>query len=95
MVQYMCSEKGTPLSNMTAPLRALTRLHARFEWTRECHNIFEELKRRISHKTVLVLYMLQPETQRYVDHGLAGIASHSGLEIHIGGIGWLEFGSHI
>ena len=41
--------------------------------------------RKISHKTVLVLYMPHPETGLYVDHRLAEIASHSGLEWPIGG----------
>ena len=46
--------------------------------------------RKISHKTVLVLYMRHPETGLYVNHRPAEIASHSGLEWPIGGIGWLE-----
>ena len=41
--------------------------------------------RKISHKTVLVLYMPHPETGLYVDHRLTEIASHSGLEWPIGG----------
>ena len=55
MVQYMHSEKCRPHSNTIAPLRALIRLHARFAWTRECHSVFEELNRKSSHKTMLVL----------------------------------------
>ena len=90
MAQYMHSEKCRPHSNTIAPLRALIRLHARFEWTRECHSVFEELNRKISHKTMLVLYMPHPETELYVDHRPAGIASHSGLEWPIGGLGCLE-----
>ena len=73
VAQYMHSNKGAPHSDIIAPLRALTRLHARFKWTRECHNILDELKGRISHKTVLVLYMMHPETWHYVDHGSEGI----------------------
>ena len=41
--------------------------------------------RKISHKTVLVLYMPHPETGLYVDHRPAKIASHRGLECPIGG----------
>ena len=73
VVNLWHSNKGAPYSDIIAPLRALTRLHARFNWTRECHNILDELKGRISHKTVLVLYMMHPETWHYVDHGSEGI----------------------
>ena len=38
MAQYMHSNKGAPHSDIIAPLRALTILHARFKWTRECHS---------------------------------------------------------
>ena len=75
VAQYMRSKKGSPHSDITAQLRALTRLHARFKWTREYYNAFEELKRRISHKMVLVLYRLHPETRRYMDHGPSIIVS--------------------
>ena len=68
MAQYMHSYKGAPHSDIIAPLRVLTRLHSRFKCTRLCHNFFEELMRKISHKTVLVLYMPHPETGLYVDH---------------------------
>ena len=74
MAQYMYSNKDAPHCDIIQWLRALTRLHARFKWTRECHNILDELKGRISHKTVLVLYMMHPETRHYVDHGSEGIA---------------------
>ena len=54
VAQYMRDGKGKPHAHVTAPLRYLTRQHVRFDWTRECQQAFNELKRRISHKTVLV-----------------------------------------
>ena len=75
VTQYMRSKKGSPHSDITAQLRALTSLHARFKWTRECYNAFEEIKTMISHKMVLVLYRLHPETRRYMDHGPSIIVS--------------------
>ena len=72
---YMRKEGGTPHADVTAPLRKLTRLHERFVWTKECQDSFEELKRRLSDKTVLVHYRPELETRLYVDHGPDGIAS--------------------
>ena len=75
VAQYMRSDKGTPHSDVTLPLRNLTRQNVPFEWTKEFQRAFEELKKRISHKTVLVPYQPDLETRLYVDHGPAGIAS--------------------
>ena len=63
-----------PHANVTAPPRALTRLHMKFEWTKECQAAFNELKRRISDKTVLVPYVPHLDARLYVDHGRAAIA---------------------
>ena len=57
------------------PLRNLTRLNVPFHWTKECQWAFDELKRRLSHKTVLVPYQPNLETRLYMDHGPGGIAS--------------------
>ena len=75
VAQFMRSENGTPHSDVTAPLRYLTRQNVRFEWTDKCQRAFIELKNRISHKTVLVPYEPNLPTRLYVDHGPAGIAS--------------------
>lgn len=75
VAQFMRSDKGGPHLDVTAPLRYLTRQHIRFEWTIEYQRAFKELKRRHSHRTVLVPYVPNLETCLYVDHGLAGIAS--------------------
>ena len=72
---FMRDDKGTPHSDVTAPLRRLTHQNVRFEWTKACQQAFEELKRRISDKTVLVPYVPDLETRLYVDHGPEGIAS--------------------
>ena len=66
---------GTPHANVTAPLRKLTHTNVRFEWTKECQATFEELKSRLSDKTVLVPYVPHLENRLYVDHGPEGIAS--------------------
>ena len=72
---FMRSERGTPHSDVTGPLWALTRHNVKFEWTHECQQAFEELKDRISDKTVLVPYEPHLDTRLYVDHGPKGIAS--------------------
>ena len=72
---YMRKEDGTPYSDATAPLRHLTRQNVKFDWTKECQTAFNELKSRISHKTVLVPYVPHLDTRLYVDHGPKGIAS--------------------
>ena len=72
---YMCKEDGTPYADVTAPLRNLTRLNVKFEWTKECQNAFDELKSRLSHKTVLVPYVPQLDIRLYVDHRPKGIVS--------------------
>ena len=75
VAQYRKRDGGAPHSSVTAPLRYLTRQHVPFVWTRDCHRAFNELKARISHKTVLVPYQPNLDTRLYVDHGPAGIAS--------------------
>ena len=72
---YMRSDHGTPHASVTAPLRKLSHNHVRFEWTKECQATFEELKSRLSDKTVLVPYLPHLETRPYVDHGPEGITS--------------------
>ena len=48
---YMRSEGGTPHSDVTAPLRALTHHNTKFEWTRACQDAFDELKNRSWYRT--------------------------------------------
>ena len=75
VAQYMRCDKGTPHADVTAPLRALTRANVRFMWDKKCQWAFEELKRRISQRTVLVHYVPDLDTRLYVDHGPDGIGS--------------------
>ena len=39
----MRSEKSTAYADVTGPLRALTRLQVKFEWTKECQAAFNTL----------------------------------------------------
>ena len=71
----MRSKKCTPHADIMAPLRLRMRLHTRFVWTPDCQKVFEELKRRILDKAVLVPYVTHMDMRLYVDHGPAGIAS--------------------
>ena len=71
----MRSDTGTPQADVIAPLRYLTRQQVAFNWTAECQNAFKELKRRLSHRTVLMPYKPNLETRLYVDHGPVGFAS--------------------
>ena len=50
----MSTDKDMPHADVIAPLRELTKLHEHFIWTKECQREFMELKRRLSHRTVLV-----------------------------------------
>ena len=75
VAQYMRSGKGRPHADVMAPLRYLTRHNIHFDWTKECQQAFEELKRQISHTTVLVPYNPNLDTRLYVDHRPEGIAS--------------------
>ena len=75
VAQYMRSEDGRPHADVTAPLRELTKKNTQFKWSQECQESYDELKRRISDRTVLVHFEPDRETRLYVDHGPSGIAS--------------------
>ena len=63
---YMRKEDGTPYSDVTAPLKNLTRQNVKFDWTKECQRAFDELKSRISHKTVRVPYVSHLDIRLYL-----------------------------
>ena len=71
---YMKPRKGT-YADLTAPLRKLTTKNARFKWSSECQESFQDLKDLLSCKTVLANYEVDRKTRLYVDHGPHGIAS--------------------
>ena len=75
VAQFMRGKDGRPHSDITAPLREQTQKHKIFKWTRQCEDSFQELKKRLTDKSVLVPYMPHLETRLYVDHGPDGIAS--------------------
>ena len=58
VAQYMRGEDVRPHSDITAPLRKLTKKNVVYEWTDECEASFQELKTRLTDTTRL-----------YVDHG--------------------------
>ena len=72
---YMFKEGGETHSDVTAPLRHLTKQNVHFKSTGECQKSFDELKSRLTDKTVLVNYDPERQTRLYVDHGPLGIAS--------------------
>ena len=72
---YMFKQGDRTHGDVTAPLRELTKQDTHFKWTRECQKSFDELKTRLTEKTVLVNYDPERDTRLYVDHGPMGIAS--------------------
>ena len=69
VAQYMRGEDVRPHSDITAPLRKLTKKNVVYEWTDKCEASFQELKMRLTDTTVLVPYVPGLETRLYVDHG--------------------------
>ena len=53
---YMRPGKGKTYSDVTKPLRNLTRQGVKFVWTKECQESFKELKELLCSDTVLVAY---------------------------------------
>ena len=57
---------------LTAPLRALTKKHARFIWGQRENQAFQELKNRLCSDDVLVPYDTTRQTRLYVDSSFIG-----------------------
>ena len=72
---YMRVGAGETYSDVTKPLRQLTRFGKHFSWNEECRVSFLRLKSLLVADTVLVNYDPTRKTRLYVDHGPVGIAS--------------------
>ena len=66
---------GETYSDVTRPLRELTRQGVWFKWSEECHKAFQKLKNMLVADTVLVNYDTRRATRLYVDHGPVGIGA--------------------
>ena len=72
---YMRVGKSETYSDITKPLRELTKQGVHFKWTKNCEKSFRRLKELLLDETVLVNYDPERETRLYVDHGPEGIAA--------------------
>ena len=66
---------GKTYSDVTKPLRELTRHNARFSWTKECEDSLKTLKSLLTKDQMMVNFDTKRETIFYVDHGATGVAS--------------------
>ena len=57
------SSEEMSYSELTAPLRALTKKKAKFSWTAELEENFQEIKRRLCSDRVMVPYDLGRRTR--------------------------------
>ena len=71
----MRGKDGQPHSDLTAPLRDLTKKDVPYKWTKECPIMFKELKEKLTDTTVLVPYVPGLEMRLYMDYGPNGVAS--------------------
>ena len=71
---YMRPKQDT-YSDITKPLRDLTRQGVWFKWTQQCEESFQQLKSLLCADTVLVGFDPKRFTRVYVDHGPEGVAS--------------------
>ena len=83
--RYMRGAKGETYSDVTKPLRELTRQGVWFKWTEECEQSFHRLKEMLISDTVLVAYDTKRVTRLYVDHGPDGLASTVGQRYDVAG----------
>ena len=72
---FMHPKGGKTYSDVTKPLRHLTRQSVRFVWDDECQASFEELKSLLSGSSVMVNYDTARHTRVYIDHGPVGVAA--------------------
>ena len=73
--RYMRGAKGETYSDVTKPLRELTRQGVWFKWTEECDKSFKRLKEMLVSDTVLVSKDTKRSTRLYVDHGPNGVCA--------------------
>ena len=72
---YMRPGDGETYSDLTKPLRHLTKQGKWYKWTEECQSSFSRLKGLLCSDTVLGCYDPERFTRVYVDHGPEGVAS--------------------
>ena len=72
---FMRPGQGRTYSDVTKPLRMLTRQGVRFVWDEECQKSFCELKELLSGSSVMVNFDTSRHTRLYVDHGPGGVAA--------------------
>ena len=60
---------------MTAPLRNLTKADAKFQWTPECQQSFEQVKAMLTEDTVMAYFDPQRKTRLKTDAGPGGMAA--------------------
>jgi hypothetical protein len=72
---YMRVGPQETYSDVTKPLRQLTRYGKHFHWDEECRKSFKRLRDLLAADSVLVNYDPNRKTREYVDHGPEGIAS--------------------
>ena len=71
----MRGAKGENYSDVTNPLRELTRQGVWFKWTEEFDKRFKRLKEMLVSDTVMVSYNTKLSTRLYVDHGPNGVCA--------------------
>ena len=72
---FMRPRGGKTYSDLTKPLRDLTRHGVWYKWTTECQKSFKDMKELLCSDTVLAGYDPKRFTRVYVDHGPDGVAS--------------------
>ena len=72
---FMRPGNGRTYSDVTKPLRMLTRQGVRFVWDDSCKKSFQELKNLLSDSSVMVNFDTGRHTRLYVDHGPGGVAA--------------------
>ena len=71
--KFLGGEPGSvSYPELTAPLRSMTKKHARFIWGLREQTSFEELKARLCSERVLVPYDTKRKTRMYVDSSYLG-----------------------
>ena len=83
--RYMRGAPGETYSDVTKPLRELTRQGVWFKWTDECEQSFKKLKKMLVSDSVLVSYDTKRATRLYVDHGPHGVCATVGQRYDVPG----------
>ena len=71
---FMYSD-GVTYSDVTAPLRALLRKDAIFEWTKKCEESVQNLKKAFTSEKVMAYWDQHRKTELVVDRGPEGVAA--------------------